>query len=112
MCLNLLDRCDYPFQILKTIHEALETNGKLIIALVLPFSSYVETGERNDHKPVETLPITGKKFEQQAQSFVTNVLEPNGFKLIRWSRVPYLCEGDINQSYYFLDDSLFVVEKV
>jgi DREV methyltransferase len=44
-CLNLLDRCDEPLNILRQIHSSLKSNtGRLILAVVLPFSPYVEFG--------------------------------------------------------------------
>lgn len=42
-CLNVLDRCADPHQILTDIHEALAPNGRAIVALVLPYSHYVES---------------------------------------------------------------------
>lgn len=44
-CLNLLDRCDTPRTLLSQIHAKLVPGGTLVVALVLPFSPYVETGE-------------------------------------------------------------------
>jgi len=44
------------------------------------------------------------------QSVVDKVLTPSGFEVVTWSRVPYLCEGDLQQSYYWLDDAVFVLK--
>lgn len=44
-CLNVLDRCADPHQILCDIHRALSPNGRVVIALVLPYSHYVETSK-------------------------------------------------------------------
>lgn len=45
-CLNLLDRCDEPLELLKDIKKSLVPgSGRLILAVVLPFYPYVETGE-------------------------------------------------------------------
>jgi len=45
-CLNLLDRCERPLTLLQQIQASLTpTTGRLILAVVLPFSSYVETGQ-------------------------------------------------------------------
>lgn len=42
-CLNLLDRCDEPLQLLRDIKKALvPLTGRLILAVVLPFQPYVE----------------------------------------------------------------------
>lgn len=43
-CLNLLDRCDTPLELLQQIKSSLEPDGRVLLALVLPFSAYVESG--------------------------------------------------------------------
>ncbi|KAG7171216.1 Methyltransferase-like protein 9-like 2 [Homarus americanus] len=43
-CLNLLDRCDTPRTLIEDIRTKLSTHGALVVALVLPFSPYVEIG--------------------------------------------------------------------
>lgn len=49
-CLNVLDRCAEPHQILADIHRSLSPQGRAIIALVLPYSHYVETSnQRNEN---------------------------------------------------------------
>ncbi|XP_030767091.1 methyltransferase-like protein 9 isoform X2 [Sitophilus oryzae] len=107
-CLNLLDRCNAPLSILENIRNSLAPDGYVLLALVLPFSAYIETGS-SDHKPVEALPVKGNTFESQVESLVENVLRAK-FELISWSRVPYLCEGDLRQSYYWLDDVILVLK--
>lgn len=44
-CLNLLDRCDTPLELLQQIKSALAPDGRVLLALVLPFSAYVESGK-------------------------------------------------------------------
>lgn len=63
-----------------------------------------------DHKPQELLPIVGSSFEEQVKSLVDDVLKPLGLDVISWSRVPYLCEGDLQQSYYWLDDVVMLLK--
>lgn len=60
--------------------------------------------------PQEVLQIEGLTLEEQLDSFVNNVIIPAGFDVISWSRVPYLCEGDLAQSFYWLDDVVFVLK--
>ncbi|XP_008191414.1 protein-L-histidine N-pros-methyltransferase isoform X3 [Tribolium castaneum] len=108
-CLNLLDRCDTPNQLLAQIKTSLKPDGLVLLAVVLPFSAYVEAGSR-DHRPTELLPIVGSCFEEQVKSVVDDVLTPAGYEVVSWTRVPYLCEGDLQQSYYWLDDVVFVLK--
>lgn len=110
LCLNLLDRCDRPDTLLRQLRTTLAPGGRLVVALVLPFSPYVEVGQRGDHKPSEYLPIKGNGLEGQIASLVDRVFAPVGLKCLAWSKLPYLCEGNLGQSYYFLDDVIFVLE--
>lgn len=134
-CLNLLDRCETPLTYLKKIKNALVKDGLLIIALVLPFKSYVEYN--NNNKPREMLfdftalkntTITDQtkianngvceissnscqkinKVNKQISYLVENVFEPLGFELLKFTRLPYLCEGNLAQSYYFMYDYIFI----
>ncbi|KFM64873.1 Methyltransferase-like protein 9, partial [Stegodyphus mimosarum] len=96
-CLNLLDRCDRPITLLQQIRNKLNPDtGLLILAVVLPLNQYVESGSKN-HQPSEKIHITGKKFEEQVSSLATSVFVESGFQLLRWTRLPYLCEGDLDQ---------------
>ncbi|XP_052061185.1 protein-L-histidine N-pros-methyltransferase-like [Mytilus californianus] len=108
-CLNLLDRCDKPMKILQSIHRLLTPTGRAIVAVVLPFEPYVEFNS-SDHKPIESLLIKGKTFEEQAASFITDVFQPLGFIVEHFTRLPYLCEGDLNQSFFVLNDAVFVLK--
>lgn len=42
--LNLLDRCDRPVAVLHSMKKVLKPGGRVVIAVVLPFSPYVEFG--------------------------------------------------------------------
>lgn len=108
-CLNVLDRCEKPLSLLKKIREYLNPNfGRVIISLVLPFKPYFEYN--NDHHPDESIHINGRLAEEQINEFISNVFQPLGFRLKKLTRVPYLCEGDMERSYYFLSDYIFVLE--
>lgn len=69
------------------------------------------SGNKADHLPKQLLPVVGLTFEEQLHSITETVIEPAGFEVVSWSRVPYLCEGDLRQSYYWLDDVLIVLKN-
>ncbi|XP_054723233.1 protein-L-histidine N-pros-methyltransferase-like [Uloborus diversus] len=108
-CLNLLDRCDRPITLLQQIRNKLNPDsGLLILAVVLPLNQYVESGE--DHQPAEKIQVEGKTLEEQASSLAQSLFVESGFQVLRWTRLPYLCEGDLDQSFYWLNDAVFVMK--
>ncbi|XP_071522851.1 protein-L-histidine N-pros-methyltransferase-like isoform X1 [Panulirus ornatus] len=109
-CLNLLDRCDTPRTLLANIHTKLAPHGTLVVAIVLPFNPYVETGTI-DNQPSEELGVSGSTIEEQVNSLATDVFPGLGYSLQRWSRLPYLCEGDLDQAFYWLSDVVLVFTK-
>ncbi|XP_072839046.2 protein-L-histidine N-pros-methyltransferase isoform X1 [Pogona vitticeps] len=132
-CLNLLDRCDQPLTVLKDIRSVLDpTRGRVILALVLPFHPYVENGTDFSlyrhrkwppyggssldvggkwDKPSEVLEIKGQTWEEQVNS-LPEVFRKAGFAIEAFTRLPYLCEGDMYNDYYVLDDAVFVLKPV
>ncbi|XP_076470220.1 protein-L-histidine N-pros-methyltransferase-like isoform X3 [Babylonia areolata] len=111
-CLNLLDRCDRPVTLLHAMRRVLRPDtGRVLVALVIPFKPYVEF-DSSDHIPTEKLLITGATFEEQVTQLTTAVFRPAGFDVEAFSRVPYLCEGDLRHSFYVLNDALFVLKAV
>ncbi|KAG7169293.1 Methyltransferase-like protein 9-like 4 [Homarus americanus] len=62
--------------------------------------------------PSEELGVTGTAIEEQVNSLATDVFPSLGYKLERWSRLPYLCEGDLDQAFYWLSDVVMVFSKV
>lgn len=110
-CMNVLDRCERPLSMLERIKTKLKPNGKLLLAIVFPLSQYVENS-KNRHKPIETINVTGDTLEQQVNSFHKNVIEAHGFRLISWTKLPYLCEGDMELSFYWLNDVIMLLEPV
>ncbi|CAN8024479.1 unnamed protein product [Ixodes persulcatus] len=108
-CLNVLDRCDAPLALLRSLRSKLATpSGKLVVAVVVPLSQYVESGQSGT-VPAETLGVSGTTLEEQVESLCRDVMEPAGFALESWTRLPYLCEGDLEQAYYWLDDVVVVL---
>lgn len=108
-CLNLLDRCDRPLDILQSMTKKVKPDGRIIIALVFPLSQYVES--TSDHRAVQALNVSGETFEEQLISLENNVLIPAGLEIIKWTRLPYLCEGDLDLSFYWLHDVVIVLKK-
>uniref|UniRef100_H3B4S6 Methyltransferase 9, His-X-His N1(pi)-histidine n=1 Tax=Latimeria chalumnae TaxID=7897 RepID=H3B4S6_LATCH len=116
-CLNLIDRCDQPMTLLKDIRRVLEpTKGLLILALVLPFHPYVENAfpfpGGKWEKPSEFLKVEGCSWEEQVNSLTNNVFREAGFAVEALTRLPYLCEGDMYNDYYVLDDAVFVLRPM
>ncbi|KAH9488880.1 Methyltransferase-like protein 9 [Bulinus truncatus] len=107
-CLNLLDRCDKPLSLLADIRKSLKPGtGRLLVAVVIPFKPYVEFGSKT-HEPVEYLHIKGSNFEEQVEHF-TNVFKQARFEVEAFTRLPYLCEGDLRHTFYMLTDAVFVL---
>lgn len=110
-CLNVLDRCENPLSLLKKIREHLNpTNGRAVIGLVLPFKPYCEYND--NHQPNESIRINGRQPEEQINELISTVFQPLGFHLRKFTRLPYLCEGDMEQSYYFLSDYIFIFDVI
>ncbi|KAK5888307.1 hypothetical protein CesoFtcFv8_016818 [Champsocephalus esox] len=82
-CLNLLDR-------------------------LLPFQPYVEVGKWQ--RPKEHIKVQGKTWEEQVTNLSSEVFRKAGFEVEAVTRLPYLCEGDMYNDYYILDDAVFVLK--
>ncbi|XP_014906332.1 protein-L-histidine N-pros-methyltransferase isoform X1 [Poecilia latipinna] len=109
-CLNLLDRCDDPLHLLRDIRSSLvPKTGRLVLAAVLPFQPYIEVGGKWE-RPKEHLKIVGKTWEEQVTNLCSEVFKRAGFELEAVTRLPYLCEGDMYNDYYVLDDAVFVLK--
>ena len=66
--------------------------------------------ESEDHVPTERLQITGAAFEEQVWQLTKAVFRPAGFEVEAFTRLPYLCEGDLRHSFYVLSDAVFVLK--
>ena len=60
--------------------------------------------------PSQLLPICGKTIEQQIVSLHDNVFKPAKFDVVSFTRLPYLCEGDLNTDFFVLNDIVFVLK--
>lgn len=117
-CLNVLDRCDKPHTLLRQLREMVDVNeGCVLLAVVLPWCPFVENGT-GQARPSERLPMDGARcrdkpaFEAAVRILHDNAIVPAGFKVVAWSRVPYLCEGSGSYAYHVLDDAIFVLQRV
>ena len=124
--LNVLDRCDRPRTLLQRIRELLKPQGRLLLAVVLPFCPFVESGVRK-LQPRELLPLRGglcpcsqppiaskryPSFETCVSHMIQDVLVPAGYDVESVSRVPYLCKGGrYSAPYYVLQDAIFVLKN-
>ncbi|CAG5911277.1 unnamed protein product [Menidia menidia] len=109
-CLNLLDRCDDPLHLLRDIRKSLvPKTGRVVLAAVLPFQPYVEVGGKWE-RPKEHLKIAGKTWEEQVTNLSKEVFGQAGLEVEAVTRLPYLCEGDMYNEYYVLDDAVFVLK--
>lgn len=50
------------------------------------------------------------KLIEQITDFIDQV-SSFGFDLLKFTKLPYLCEGNLSQSYYFMYDYVFVFQK-
>lgn len=123
--LNVLDRCSMPISLLKQAKKwMIPTTGLLLLAVVFPFEPFAQgscgeqlTPKENiadwmiqkiDPQDEEYEDSGNMDFETSVQRFVHYVLKPLELKVLCVSRVPYLCKGDIFQTYYVLDNAIFL----
>jgi len=114
-CMNLLDRCDFPLEMLRDAARlARRGTGRVLLAVVLPFSEFVEEGASR-RAARGALPMRGARcsdgvtLEASLAALLERVLQPLGLELERVSRVPYLCRGDAAQPFYVLSDALLLL---
>lgn len=55
-CLNVLDRCNKPITMLNGFRDLLNPEGVLVLAVVLPFCPFVESGAQQA-KPLEKIKV-------------------------------------------------------
>lgn len=47
----------------------------------------------------------------QINFLVDGLFRPAGFTLVKFTRLPYLCEGNLSQSYFYMFDYVFILRK-
>lgn len=52
------------------------------------------------------------KLNCQITHLVENIFKPNGLELVKFTKLPYLCEGNLSQSYYYMIDYVFILKSV
>lgn len=93
-----------------------DDGGLLLLAVVLPWCPFVECNNQQ-RMPSELLPMQGglcalgATFEASLGKLVTNVLDPVGLELVRWTQLPYLCEGNLRMEYALLTDAVLVLKR-
>mmetsp|Transcript_7557 Transcript_7557/g.12190 ORF Transcript_7557/g.12190 Transcript_7557/m.12190 type:complete len:293 (-) Transcript_7557:59-937(-) len=113
-CFNVLDRADKPISLLKDLKDQLvPETGRLILAVVLPWCPFVESGTEQ-LKPSEELSMSGyccrdrASFEKSLEGLIQSTLVPLGLQVLSVSRVPYISSGDQSRPYYVLSDAILV----
>lgn len=115
-CLNVLDRCDKPLSLLRTMAERLRAEtGRMLVSIVLPYRPSVERGRRWE-SPTEYVAasrelVRAGLFERWLCWFVQTFFEPAGLEVLRISKVPYLSQGDLASPYYVLPNAVFVLRR-
>eukprot|EP01083_Nonionella_stella_P066627 175635_1 len=108
--LNILDRCARPRTLLRQIRALLgrAEGARCLMAVVLPFRAFVENGSSRAD-PMEQLDIFDESFEISVNLLIERVLEPEGFRVDKISRVPYFSQGDSVCPLYSLDCVMLVL---
>uniref|UniRef100_A0A5S6R3Y4 DREV methyltransferase n=1 Tax=Trichuris muris TaxID=70415 RepID=A0A5S6R3Y4_TRIMR len=112
-CLNLLDRHPRPRTLLRQLHRKCEMNNcLLLVSVVLPWEQYVEYNDSGSTLAEETVDIYGDTFEDQLKNVVLRLFVPAGFRVERFTRLPYLCEGDMRFNFYMLHSAVLLLRAI
>jgi SAM-dependent methyltransferase len=106
-CLNVLDRTNHPRSMLARARDALAADGRLVVALALPYDPFVYDGGTT-LPPAQPFGVRSPTFEAAVVELVQNELEPLELDVQSWTRAPYLSGGDARAPLYVLDDALLV----
>lgn len=61
-------------------------------------------------RPAEHIRLKGTTWEEQVKNLSDDIFHSVGLEVEVVTRLPYLCEGDMHQDYYVLDDAVFVLK--
>lgn len=62
--------------------------------------------------PTELINIPGETWKEQLVNLIQSVFLPSGFAVEHFTKLPYLCEGDLYENFYVLSDAVFVLKPV
>lgn len=119
--LNVLDRCSRPRRLLAQLRSlAHPQGGRVLLALRLPIDEYVVSPAGNVEAPEEPLlhPQRPSRasgvWEDEFDALARMLQEEAGLFVERFSRVPYLCQGEhpVTLPFTALDDAVLVCRPV
>lgn len=114
--LNVLDRADKPISMLKALKSCIKKDGRILLAVVLPFCPFVESGTKQ-LEPTEKLNmegglcVEGASFERSVALLNKQLFLPLDLEIEKWSKLPYISEGDQKKEFYVLEDAIFLLRK-
>jgi len=106
--LNVLDRCKDPEQMLRQAASLLPPDGLLVASVVTPplqSDAFSASGT-----PQRRWKVKGYDFETTAASLVDDLFTPQGWRVVRLVRAPYLCAGDSYSPVAALDACVIVLK--
>lgn len=121
-CLNVLDRCDHPTELLYQLHACTKPGGLVVLGVVLPFCPCVMTSGLSgiQRPPKERLPIpgccdgSGATWEVAFDKLI-HVLHKAKFRVVRWTKLPYISRGSFAQfgtGLNVLNDAILVMTPI
>jgi hypothetical protein len=114
-CLNVMDRCSKPISMLRSLKKILVNSGPdsvLLLAVVFPFSPYVESGTTvlNPEEMIDLKLGSRPSWEDSVNAFKERVLDHVGLTVRAVTKVPYISEGDYKKDWYTITDAIFVLQ--
>ncbi len=106
--LNVLDRCDFPLNMIDNAVSLLKPGGLLLIATPLPLKPYVRSarGSRPQKQPLPT--INDPTWETQLNFFNEQILKKHHLEIVRFTRLPYIWKDTRPRRFTSLDDAVMV----